>query len=264
MKVKVVSLVLILFIISAFAGSQLSAFSEPVLPAAAAPAATDPATGLSKAELAEARFQELWTSIEWGKNEKPAYEVFRKGMVGYLNLSRQNKLNNTGILTLIDFSLSSQKKRMWILDLKKQKLLFHELVAHGKNSGGDMANAFSNTPNSNQSSLGFYVTQETYIGKYGLSLRLAGQEKGFNDLARARAIVLHGADYVNESIGKNLGRLGRSFGCPAVRREVSEAVVKTLASGTCMFIYHPSKDYLAQSKLLLEEGALDVLLAGTI
>jgi hypothetical protein len=256
MKLKATSLILLFLSLTAFTGNRVAASSEATEPL------TDPALGLSKAELAEARFLDIWGSIDYGTSEKPAYDVFRKAMVGYLNLSRQSKLSDKGILTLIDFSLSSQKKRMWIIDLKNQKLLFHELVAHGKNSGGDMANAFSNIPESNQSSLGFYVTEETYFGKYGLSLRLAGQEKGFNDLARARAIVLHGADYVNESIGKNLGRLGRSFGCPAVRREVSEAVVNTLANGTCMFIYHPSQDYLAQSQLLLDEGALDVLLAG--
>lgn len=260
MRLRVLSLVFIFLSFAAIAGSGLATNSElKVLEET-----TDPGITTSKAELAEARFQEIYQGIDYGSNAKPKFEVFRKAMVGYFNLDLARKLSNKGILTLIDFSLSSRQKRMWIIDLNKRKLLFHELVAHGKNSGGDMATDFSNTPNSNQSSLGFYVTQETYIGKYGLSLRLAGQEKGFNDKARARAIVLHGADYVNNSIGKNLGRLGRSFGCPAVRREVSEAVVKTLANGSCMFIYHPSQEYLSKSALLLEEGALDVLLASTI
>ena len=265
MRLKGLSLVFIFLSFAALAGSGLADNSF----GANEELTTNVSTSIAdeneaKLQLAEQKFNDLYHSINYGTNAKPSYDVFRKGMVGYLNLLSQKKLSNKGILTIIDFSLSSRQKRMWIFDLNNKKLLFHDLVAHGKNSGQDMANAFSNTPESLQSSLGFYVTANTYFGKHGLSLRLAGQEIGFNDKAMARAIVMHGADYVNPNISKSLGRLGRSFGCPAVSREISEAVINTVAERTCLFIYHPSNDYLAKSELLKEAAAIDYLLAANI
>lgn len=271
MRLKVLSLIFIFLSFAAIAGSgfEFSTMAdEEVLLSSADNSTTSENSKTENNEtklvLAEQRFNELYEAIDYGINARPSYDVFRKGMVGYLNLLSQNKLSDKGILTLIDFSLPSVQKRMWILDLKNRKVLFHDLVAHGKNSGGNMATDFSNISESLQSSLGFYVTANTYFGKHGLSLRLAGQELGINDKAMARAIVMHGADYVNTSIIKSMGRLGRSFGCPAVSREIAKDVITTVADRTCMFIYHPSQDYLSKSVLLQEAAAIDFLLAGNI
>ncbi len=261
MKLKVLPLILVFLSFAAVAGNGLtenSSSTDEALPSSSAANNTPE----EKLLLAEQRFSELYESIDYGTQARPAYDVFRKAMIGYYNLKSQKKLSDKGILTLIDFSIPSVQKRLWIIDLKNHKLLFHDLVAHGKNSGHDLANAFSNVPESYQSSLGFYITANTYFGKHGLSLRLAGQELGINDKAMDRAIVMHGADYVNTSIIKSMGRLGRSFGCPAVSREIAEDVIKTVADGTLMFIYHPSQDYLTKSVLLQEAGAIDFLLAG--
>ncbi|HMP98429.1 MAG TPA: murein L,D-transpeptidase catalytic domain family protein, partial [Cyclobacteriaceae bacterium] len=161
----------------------------------------------------------------------------------------KNKLGNKHILTLIDFELSSTVKRMWIINLEEKRLLMHTLVAHGKNTGEEFANSFSNTPHSNQSSLGFYITGKTYYGKHGLSLRLHGMEQGFNDKAEDRAIVLHGADYVSSDFIKKNGRLGRSQGCPAVPMDSYQTIIQLIADKTCMFIYHPQPNYNKESKL---------------
>lgn len=266
MRLRVLSLFFIFFSFAALAGSGIATTTTPAEEAlpASIPVSSESVDNNAKLLLAEERFTQLYEGIEWGINARPSYDVFRKGMVGYLNLLSQQKLSSKGILTLIDFSLPSVQKRLWVLDLKNRKLLFHDLVAHGKNSGENMANSFSNIAESNQSSLGFYVTANTYFGKHGLSLRLSGQEKGINDKAMERAIVMHGADYVNTAITKSLGRLGRSLGCPAVSREISEKVITTVADRTCMFIYHPSQDYLSKSVFLQEATAIDFLLASNI
>lgn len=214
-----------------------------------------------KKGMAEERFLDLYNSIDYGKGAKPAYDIFRKAYIGYLNLKKQNKLSKPNILSCIDFSLPSVQKRLWIMDLNKRKVLFHDLVAHGKNSGGNMAKTFSNVLNSNMSSLGFYVTGERYVGKHGLSLRLSGQELGYNDMAMERAVVMHGADYVNTEIIKNIGRLGRSFGCPAVSRAISQDVVNTIADGSVLFIFYPDQQYLKNSLLLNEMVAIEYLLS---
>ena len=222
--------------------------------------AVEPA--LSKQELVDQKLNGLYGSIFNLEAEAPAFDVFKKAMVGYTNLLSEGKISNKNIITIIDFSLPSVEKRMWIVDLATQKILFHDWVAHGKNSGGNMATSFSNTPNSNQSSLGFYITANTYTGKHGLSLRLQGQEDGINHNAFKRAIVMHGADYVNEGIIKSVGRLGRSFGCPAVSMKIYKDVINTVANGSCMFIYHPQENYLTKSNLLREgDKTTDLLLA---
>ena len=137
---------------------------------------------------------------------------------------------------------------MWVIDLKNKKLLFHTLTAHGKNSGDVFARNFSNTPNSNQSSLGFYVTGNTYHGKHGISLKLHGVESGINDKAEVRAIVMHGANYVSEAHIKQFGRLGRSFGCPAVPVELHKQIITEMANKTCLFIYYPDPNYTTSTK----------------
>lgn len=154
------------------------------------------------------------------------------------------------ILAIADFSQSSQNKRLYVIDLLHKKIVMHTYVAHGRNSGEKFATKFSNENSSYQSSLGFYRTLGTYIGKHGLSLKLEGIEKGINDRAYERAIVMHGADYVSESFIKNTGRLGRSQGCPAVSVADSKKLIKMLCNGAGLFIYSMDSKYLKNSKIL--------------
>ena len=153
-------------------------------------------------------------------------------------------------LTVIDFSKPSTDKRMWVYDLRSRELLFHEHVAHGRGSGANLATQFSNVPESNQSSLGLFRTGEAYIGKHGLSLRLDGLERGINDRARERAIVIHGADYVNASTAQAQGRLGRSLGCPAVRPDIAPRLIDAVKDGGLLFAYYPQQSWLTSSTYL--------------
>lgn len=190
---------------------------------------------------------------------KPAFDVFERGMIGYLNLKADGRQINNEKLTLIDFRLSANKKRMWIIDLTQNKVLYHRLVSHGKNTGNEYAEKFSNVKNSNTSSLGFYLTGENYIGKYGLSMRLDGIEAGFNDRARDRAIVMHPAPYVSNDFIKLNGRLGRSFGCPAIAFSKHKEIIKGLANQSVLFIYYPWETYELNTRLndrLKAEGYL--------
>lgn len=179
----------------------------------------------------------------------PSRVSFTYALTGYSRLEKENKIENR-LLTIVDFSLPSTEKRIWILDMENNKVLYHTYVSHGKNTGGNMATDFSNTPNSLQSSLGFYVTAETYYGKNGLSLFIDGMEKEFNSKARERYVVIHGADYAKEESIKRLGRLGRSYGCPAVPTEVSKEIINTIKGGSALFIYHTSEDYISKSSYL--------------
>lgn len=167
---------------------------------------------------------------------------------GQQKLARKGMLNNANVLTVCDFSQPSNSKRMYIIDVRKFKLLVNTYVAHGKNSGAKYASKFSNKPESLQSSLGFYITKKTYSGKHGLSLKLTGLEKGINDKAEKRAVVVHGADYIGDSFGTAF--MGRSFGCPAVPKQIASRVIDLIKEGTCLFIYHPSKRYLHGSRIL--------------
>jgi hypothetical protein len=153
-------------------------------------------------------------------------------------------------LSVIDYSRPSTEQRMWVFDLARQKLLFEEWVAHGRNSGGNQTEHFSNRDGSFMSSLGAFTAKETYMGGNGYSLRLEGLEPGFNDKARDRAIVIHGAPYVNPTMARLQGRLGRSLGCPAVRLTVAKPLINSLRDGAMVFAYYPDKDWLARSQLL--------------
>ena len=177
-------------------------------------------------------------------------EAFDYALKGYRHLLDNNMLARPGYLTICDFSQSSAKKRLYIIDLINNKLDINTYVAHGRNSGAEYATKFSNTPESLQSSLGFYVTANTYTGEHGLSLRIKGVEPGFNDKALERSIVIHGAAYVDENRARNGIFMGRSFGCPAVPAKESSTIITTIKNGTCLFIYHPAKTYLLGSKIL--------------
>ena len=183
-------------------------------------------------------------------NEGISADLFSYAMKGYEFLRQHNRLTNTGIISIIDFSKSSDQKRLFVLNIETGKILFKTLVAHGRNSGQEFAKSFSNAASSFSSSLGFYVTSDTYNGKHGYSLRLNGCEKGFNDNAYKRAVVVHGADYVSESFIQQNGFLGRSHGCPAIPTELSKKIIDVIKDGSCLFIYSPVKTYLTQSAML--------------
>jgi hypothetical protein len=153
-------------------------------------------------------------------------------------------------LTVIDYSLPSTEPRLWVFDLHSGELLFKELVAHGKNSGENMATRFSNEMNSQTSSLGLFVTADPYVGSNGYSLRMDGLDRGFNDHARERAIVMHGAPYVDPAVAATHGRLGRSWGCPALRTAVASTIIDRIRGGGVVFSYYPDQDWLAQSRFL--------------
>lgn len=186
---------------------------------------------------------------------KPEYEVFAKALTGFFNLKAENKIKKN-LLTIIDFSLSSNRERMWIVDMNKMKVVQYSLVAHGRNSGNEFATCFSNKPSSNQSSLGFYLTDGSYYGKHGISLYLDGVERGVNDKARERAIVIHGASYVSRDFIRTHERLGRSFGCPSIPMENHEETISMLSGRSCIYIYYPDKKYLDNSTMLTTETVL--------
>jgi hypothetical protein len=177
-------------------------------------------------------------------------QVFKIAFAGFEKLQAQGKLSQDSILTIIDFSKSSREKRMHVVDLKSGKLLFNSVVAHGKNSGDEFAKHFSNQPNSHKSSLGFYITGGTYNGSNGYSMILNGIEKGFNDKAKDRAIVMHGAAYANDNGLLPGQRLGRSFGCPALPQQLNTQVIEKIKGGNCLFIFYPDQQYLNNSKLI--------------
>jgi hypothetical protein len=188
---------------------------------------------------AEASALNLYNSLDANNLSLPKLESFTKALKGFYALQNKGMIQKN-ILTLIDFSLSSNTKRLWIIDLTTKTILYNSLVAHGRNTGNEFADSFSNKPESYKSSLGFYATGEVYQGKHGLSLRLDGLERGVNDNARARAVVMHGADYVTESFIKNNSRLGRSLGCPAIPMEMTTEIINTIKDRSCLYIYHPS------------------------
>jgi len=177
-------------------------------------------------------------------------EVFDCAMRGYDNLRLNGKLEKDEVISIADLSKSSCQKRLYILDLKHYKLLFNTYVAHGMNSGQEFARQFSNTPESYKTSLGFYETSSTYNGKNGYSLHLIGMERGVNDNAYRRDIVMHGAGYVNEAFIRAKGYIGRSQGCPAVPEKQHKKIIDKIKNGTCLFIYGEDRSYLQRSALL--------------
>lgn len=190
-------------------------------------------------ESAETRFQNVYEHLSQENGQLPQKQSFFKALEGFYRLKAQGKVTKD-ILTLVDFSLSSNSKRLWVIDLANNTILYNSLVAHGRNSGDEFAVNFSNKNESNMSSLGFYTTGEVYQGKHGMSLRLDGLQKGLNDHARSRAVVMHGADYVCDSFIKNHSRLGRSQGCPAIPNELVKEIIGTIKGKSVLFIYHPS------------------------
>ena len=177
-------------------------------------------------------------------------QAFEYAYKGYQYLLQHHIVSKSNLLTICDFSQSSRNKRLYILDLEQRRVLINTYVAHGRNSGTEFAYSFSNNQRSHKSSLGFYVTENTYFGDHGLSLKIHGLERGFNDRADGRSIVIHGSDYVGEDFLQGNAFTGRSYGCPAVPSSESDAIIETIKEGSCFFIYHPTKKYIVKSKIL--------------
>lgn len=233
--------------------SQLQFFDVPA-DSAASKAAIDIHSNTSGTTLFDNYIQTVYEQAGLSASGL-APAVFRKALVGYYNFQRTRLISDARkVITIIDFSKKSTEKRLWIVDLANNKLLYNTFVAHGNGSGENIATSFSNKANSHQSSLGFYITSETYSGKHGLSLKLEGMDKGFNTNARDRAVVIHGADYVSQSFINRYGRLGRSQGCPALPVELTKPIIETIKGQTCLFINGPADNYT--SNYLSEELAI--------
>ena len=188
-----------------------------------------------------------WNIEERGSIDPAVFDL-ALGAVGCA--VKSGSIQDPSTLTVIDYSRPSTEKRFWVFDLHNQTLLYEELVAHGRGSGENLATEFSNQPDSHQSSLGLFVTQDTYVGRNGYSLRLRGLDEGFNDRAYERAIVMHGAPYVGEEFVRSMGRLGRSWGCPALREGVARAVIDRVKGSGLVFAYYPDPAWLSSSKFL--------------
>jgi hypothetical protein len=195
-------------------------------------------------------FNEIFSAINLAETGLTR-EIFNLAIKGWEKLSMSGKLHNRDIVTIADYSQSSNKKRLYVIDLKNRKLLFNTYVAHGRNTGDEFARSFSNKEGSLKSSLGFYVTENPVIGSHtGFSLMINGVEKGFNDNAEKRAIIVHAADYATEGFIHKYGRLGRSLGCPALPPELNKLIIEAIKGGTCLFLYNPDKNYLSTSSML--------------
>jgi hypothetical protein len=188
---------------------------------------------------------QLWKDCKL--EEIVSLHIFKLAMIGYNQIEQ---IKDKNIITIIDYTKPSTEKRFYVINLKRKVLLYQCYVAHGKNSGDNYAKSFSNQSGSLESCLGFFITAEIYSGEHGYSLRLDGIEKGTNDNARIRSIVIHGADYVSQEFIKKYGRLGRSWGCPALPNELSKEIIDGIANGSCLFIYGNDKEYFKNSKFI--------------
>lgn len=177
-------------------------------------------------------------------------KAFNYALKGFNYLVQHGKLTKENIISIVDFTLPSSRKRLFVIDLDDYRVLYNTYVAHGVNSGREYANEFSNKPSSYKSSLGFYQTLNTYIGEHGYSLRLDGLEKGINDNANSRDIVIHAADYVNESFIRAQGYIGRSWGCPALPEKLHKPIIDKIKNGSCLFIYGTDIAYLKKSTII--------------
>jgi L,D-transpeptidase catalytic domain len=228
----------------AFAGAERSVAADRMEPTAVATAAPAAAKVVSAIES---------LAVEgWDRNALQAIDsrVLTLAFSAAQCAIGSGAVEQPKTLTIIDYSKPSTEPRLWVLDLDTRKISYEELVAHGQGSGGNLPTQFSNEPDSHQTSIGLFVTEATYVGRNGYSLRLNGLERGFNDRAKERAIVMHGAPYVNDAIGKSLGRLGRSHGCPAVREPIARELIDRVKGGSLVFSYYPDDDWLRTSTFL--------------
>ena len=247
--------VLVLCLTSSFRpGATTGAFSDVVLAASkAAPSSAAPATATTGKALNSVQADTVGSAI----NSEKAVAAGVSNDVLALALKATACAASSGAidaapptLTLIDYSLPSTEPRLWVFDMATGDLLFKELVAHGRNTGENFATRFSNEMDSRQTSLGFFVTDEPYTGSNGYSLRLDGLDVGFNDRARDRAIVMHGAPYVDPQLAATQGRIGRSWGCPALRTAIASKVIDRIRGGSVVFSYYPDQEWLQHSRFL--------------
>lgn len=220
--------------------------AEAVITTSAAPQVSTPLSSESLSELEAISLYDSMRLKRFGLTKK----AFLFAWKGYKHLLQKRRLSNDDVLSICDFSQSSRRKRMYIIDVANKKLLLNTYVAHGRNSGREYASSFSNRPESHKSSLGFYITRNSYYGDHGLALKIDGLENGINDLADARNIVIHGSEYVGAGYLRGNRFNGRSFGCPAVPTKDTQKIIYTIKGGSCLFIYHPTNSYLSKSTIL--------------
>lgn len=245
-KILSVSVLLIVSVVVA-SSTSFGSYKKSGIPTDAVPAAD------SSSMSGEAENVSIWINVYNNlalDSLGLSASAFEQAITGFSKLKTSGLLRNDSILTIADFSKPSTAKRLYVLDLAHNKLLYHTYVAHGVKSGKEQALNYSNKAQSHKSSPGFYATGATYIGSNGYSLKLAGLEKGINDNAFRRAIVVHGADYVSESLIQSQGYLGRSYGCPAIPAQLSRPIINTIKDGSCLFIYAPVKYYAQLSRLI--------------
>lgn len=226
------------------------------------PKVTGPSNGVPFSDelMFEDSISALYDAIKLARYDL-SYQTFKYAMTGYFHLHNQGKLSDKKLISIIDFTRKSSLKRFYTIDLEALAVKFFTYVSHGKNTGEDKATSFSNVVHSNQSSLGFYITGETYVGSKGYSLRLDGMEKGYNDRIRERAVVIHNADYVSEDFIKKYGRLGRSQGCPALPVELGRKVIDVVKGKTMIFAYFNDDNYLQRSAYLNPATLFETLTA---
>jgi hypothetical protein len=245
--------------INANEATTTSARSAATVTAKATTIASAKAVTSASVRAADAKAAELRTVVRQATLIYTAMDLQRTGLDskafeyawrGYHNLVKKGLVHKSSILSICDFSQSSRSKRMYVIDVEHKRLLYRTYVAHGQNSGDEFASNFSNDNDSYMSSLGFYITQGTYMGRNGLSLRLDGVDRGYNDNARKRMIVLHGSAYAGEKYMEDYGNLGTSLGCPALPAAISGRIIRAVKDGSCLFIYHPTQQYLENSTVL--------------
>lgn len=237
-------------VISAGTGEEVK---EPAMVIASAAPVRIPAAASehvkTAAELFTAEAADMYKEMnlkKWGLSIK----AFEYALKGYRNLVEHGRLMKDEVLSICDFSQSSRRKRFYVIDMETKKVLINTWVAHGRNSGGEYARSFSNSPESHKSSLGFYKTGTTYYGTHGLALKIQGLEKNINDKADERNIVIHGSEYVGASFLARSPINGRSHGCPALPQQETGRIIQTIKDGSCLFIYHPTKNYIQRSRVL--------------
>lgn len=211
-------------------------------------------TGLSKErqlalKKAELNIKELYNELNAAQYTL-SFTAFRYAYIGYQTMKKQHRLNNKELFSIIDFTKDCNSKRFYTIDLEKMKIVYYTYVAHGKKSGERMATSFSDAVESNKSSIGFYITGNTYNGGNGYSLMLHGDEKGYNSNLAKRSVVVHAADYANEDYIARNGRMGRSLGCPALPENIYKQVIETIKEKTMIFAYYNDAKYLKTSKYL--------------
>ena len=211
-------------------------------------------TGLSKErqlalKKAELNIKELYNELNAAQYDL-SFTAFRYAYIGYQTMKKQHRLNNKELFSIIDFTKDCNSKRFYTIDLEKMKIVYYTYVAHGKKSGERIATSFSDAVESNKSSIGFYITGNTYNGGNGYSLILHGDEKGYNSNLAKRSVVVHAADYANEDYIARNGRMGRSLGCPALPENIYKQVIETIKEKTMIFAYYNDAKYLKTSKYL--------------